>query len=101
MVNTILRKGHEMEQLYVSLDRLQAALEALESAAEVRLAAGLGEGNPSEADGVIEQLRTERNELAAELESVRAEAASLEKVTEQVSGRLDGAIAGIREVLEG
>ena len=50
---------------------------------------------------MIEQLRAERNELAAELEQVRAEAASLEQVTEEVSGRLDGAIAGIKEVLEG
>lgn len=98
MVLGILRKGPEMEQLYASLDRLQAALEALESAVEVRLAQDV---DAPDADGVLEQLRTERNELAAELESVRAEAASLEQVTEQVSGRLDGAIAGIREVLEG
>lgn len=98
MVLGILRKGPEMEQLNASLDRLQAALEALESAAEVRLA---DSADAPDVDGVLEQLRTERNELAAELESVRAEAASLEQVTEQVSGRLDGAIAGIREVLEG
>jgi ABC-type transporter Mla subunit MlaD len=96
MVMKILRKGEEMEQLSASLDRLQAALEALESAAEARLARGAGE-----TEGVIEQLRAERNELAAELEQVRAEAASLEQVTEEVSGRLDGAIAGIKEVLEG
>jgi len=98
MVLRILRKGSGMEQLYASLDRLQAALEGLESAAEARLAAAVG---PEDSDGVIEQLRAERNELATELESVRAEAASLEQVTEEVSGRLDGAIAGIKEVLEG
>lgn len=87
-----------MKQLNAALDRLQTALEGLESAAEVRLAQG---GDSSEASGVIEQLRGERNELASELERVRAEAASLEQVTDEVSGRLDGAIAGIREVLEG
>jgi hypothetical protein len=87
-----------MEQLNASLDRLETALEALESAAESRLAR---EAGGEDADGVIEQLRAERNELAAELESVRTEAASLERVTEDVSGRLDGAIAGIKEVLEG
>jgi len=87
-----------MEQLNASLDRLQTALGGLESAAEARLARGEG---TAEAESVIEQLRSERNELAAELEQVRAEAAALDQASEEVSGRLDGAIAGIKEVLEG
>jgi predicted nucleic acid-binding Zn-ribbon protein len=87
-----------MEQLNAALDRLQSALEGLEGAAEARLASA---GDADEAQGVIERLRGERNELATELEQVRAHAASLEKVTDEVTGRLDGAIAGIREVLEG
>ncbi len=87
-----------MEQLIAALDRLQTALETLETAAEARLARGDG---LADAEGVIEELRAERNELASELETLRSEAVSLERVTEQVSGRLDGAIAGIREVLEG
>lgn len=86
-----------MELLNAALARLETALNTLEEAAETRLA---GNGL-DDAEGVIEQLRKERNELAAELEAVRTEAASLERVTEEVSGRLDGAIAGIREVLEG
>jgi len=95
---TILRKGEEMELLNAALARLEKALDTLESAAEARLAET---GGLDDAEGVIERLRKERNELAAELEAVRNEAASLEQVTEEVSGRLDGAIAGIREVVEG
>jgi len=86
-----------MELLNAALARLETALNTLEEAAEARLA---GSGL-DDAEGVIEQLRKERNELAAELEAVRTEAVCLERVTEEVSGRLDGAIAGIREVLEG
>jgi len=87
-----------MEQLSAALDRLQAALESLEEAAETRLARGDG---LADAEGVIVDLRAERNELATELETIRGQAASLEQVNQQVSSRLEGAIAGIREVLEG
>jgi len=87
-----------MKQLNAALDRLQTALAGLDSAAEARLARSEG---GTDADVVIEQLRSERNELAAELEQVRAEAAALDQASEEVSGRLDGAIAGIKEVLEG
>ena len=87
-----------MIELSAALDRLQAALLTLESAAESRLARGDG---GAEAEALIEEMRAERDALAAELETVRADAAALEEVTDEVSGRLDGAISGIRDVLEG
>ena len=91
-------KGRGMIELSAALDKLQAALVTLESAAEARL----GVGNASaQADALIKEMRAERDGLASELEAVRAEAAALEEVTDEVSGRLDGAIAGIRDVLEG
>ncbi len=85
-----------MIELSAALDRLQAALVTLDSAVDSRLAAGNGSN-----DALIEEMRAERDGLAAELEVVRAEAAALEEVTDEVAGRLDGAIAGIRDVLEG
>lgn len=99
-----------MNELSASLDRLQAALETLESAVEQRLVAAVAESAGgddeamaeanAEAEATIARLQTERDQLAEELRLVRSEAAALEDVTEQVSGRLDGAIAGIKEVLE-
>lgn len=86
-----------MEQLSASLDRLQAALIGLESAVESRIQQG--ESLREEAVGALEQLQAERDNLAAELEAVRADAAALEEVTDDVAGRLDGAIEGIKEVL--
>jgi len=90
-----------MTQLSGALDRLSTALGSLESAAESRLVqAAEGEGT-AEAEALIAELRADRDQLAAELETLRAESTALEEVTDEVAGRLDGAISGIREVLEG
>ncbi len=99
-----------MNELSASLDRLQAALETLETAVERRLSAAVETAGGDEdavaeanaaAEATISRLQAERDQLAEELNLVRSEAAALEEVTEQVAGRLDGAIAGIKEVLEG
>lgn len=90
-----------MTQLTSALDRLSAALVTLESAAESRLELGQGAGEDQAGlEAAMEELRADRNRLAAELETVRAESIALEETTDEVAGRLDGAIAGIREVLE-
>ncbi len=103
-----------MNELSASLDRLQSALGTLETAVEHRLAAAMAAGADGDdvaveavvearaaAEATIARLQTERDQLAEELNLVRSEAAALEEVSEQVAGRLDGAIAGIKEVLEG
>lgn len=87
-----------MSELSAALDRLSAALVTLESAAESKLASDDG---AAETAAMMADLRQERDQLAAELETVRADAVALEEVTDDVAGRLDGAISGIREVLEG
>ena len=87
-----------MSELSAALDRLMAALVTLESAAETKLSSDNG---AAEAEALMAELRQDRDRLAAELETVRSEAVALEEVTDEVAGRLDGAISGIREVLEG
>jgi len=98
MVGAYFKKGRRMTQLESALDRLLASLVTLETAAEARLANDDGSG---EAEALIEELRADRDRLALELEAVPAESVALEQVTDEVAVRLDGAISGIREVLEG
>jgi predicted nucleic acid-binding Zn-ribbon protein len=75
---------------------LEAALESLEYAVEQRLSQATG------ADGLAEEvqmLSSDRAELAEALDQAQARAAKLEHVNRDVSRRLDGAIAAIRELL--
>lgn len=97
-----------MNELSAALERLEVALETLESAAEYRLSLPVAEADDegasaeslAETEAALEALRAERDQLAVELAQVRADAAALEQVTDDVAGRLDGAIEGIKEVLE-
>ncbi len=87
-----------MTQLASALDRLLASLVTLEAAAKTKQERGTGD---AQAQPELEQLRADRDRLSAELDTLRSESIALEEVTDEVAGRLDGAIAGIREVLEG
>ena len=85
-----------MSRLDLAAERLAAALENLEKAAETA-----GESRaPAPADTArIAALEEERERLLARIAALEEELASLSGITEEVEGRLDGALGEIRAAL--
>jgi predicted nucleic acid-binding Zn-ribbon protein len=85
-----------MSRLDSAMARFSAALDKLESAlARQADKARLDETLARELAG----LKEDREQLAAELERLHGEKVALEGFTEEVAGRLEGAIREIRAVL--
>lgn len=78
-----------MARFSAALDRLETSLAQRESAQR------LDETLARELDG----LKEDRERLAAELERLSSEKVALEGFTDEVAGRLEGAIREIRAVL--
>jgi chromosome segregation ATPase len=85
-----------MSRLDLAQNRFQAALEALENAA-----ATVGESLDSAAKlpERIAELEMERDQLLARVAELEEEVSALSGLTEEVEGRLDGAIGEIRAAL--
>jgi ParB-like chromosome segregation protein Spo0J len=85
-----------MSRLDVAQNRFRAALEALENAA-----GSVGESLDSAAKlpERIAELEAERERLLARVADLEDEIAALSGLTEEVEGRLDGAIGEIRAAL--
>jgi hypothetical protein len=85
-----------MSRMNVARSRFLAALQALEEAA-----AGVGEGLDAAAQGAeqVARLEAERDRLLARVSELEDEIAALSSVTQEVEGRLDGAIGEIRAAL--
>jgi predicted nucleic acid-binding Zn-ribbon protein len=85
-----------MSRLDSAMAKFSAALEKLETALVKRPApARLDEALTRELAG----LKEDRARLAAELERLNSEKVALEGFTDEVAGRLEGAIREIRAVL--
>jgi transcription elongation GreA/GreB family factor len=85
-----------MSRLELTQKRLTQALESLEKAAE--LAARRGKA-ASAAEARAASLNGERERLLARIAELEDELAALSSVTQEVEGRLDGAIGEIRAAL--
>ena len=89
-------RWHGMSRLELAQKRLTAALDKLEKAAELAAkrgkAAAVAEAKAGALDG-------ERERLLARIAELEDELAALSSVTEEVEGRLDGAIGEIRAAL--
>jgi ParB-like chromosome segregation protein Spo0J len=85
-----------MSRLDVAQNRFRAALEALENAA-----GSVGESLDSAAKlpERIAELEAERERLLTRITDLEDEIAALSGLTEEVEGRLDGAIGEIRAAL--
>lgn len=85
-----------MSRLDVAQNRFRAALEALENAA-----GSVGESLDSAAKlpERIAELEAEREKLLTRVADLEDEIAALSGLTEEVEGRLDGAIGEIRAAL--
>ena len=85
-----------MSRLELAAERLAAALKKLEKAADSADAGGL----PSlETTARIDSLESERQALLARVAQLEEEFGALSGITEDVEGRLDGAIGEIRAAL--
>jgi len=85
-----------MSRLELAQNRFQAALEALENAA-----AGVGESldGAAKLPERIAELEIERERLLARVADLEEEVSLLSGLTEEVEGRLDGAMGEIRAAL--
>jgi chromosome segregation ATPase len=85
-----------MSRIDMAKARFHAALEALENAA-----GGVGESLDMAAQGAEERARleSERERLLARISQLEDELAALSTVTEEIEGRLDGAIGELRAAL--
>jgi predicted nucleic acid-binding Zn-ribbon protein len=85
-----------MSRLELAAERLAKALDALEEAVSPLLTA---RESAAAAEAKIARLDTEREGLVTRMAALEDDARSLTGLTEEVEGRLDGAIAEIREAL--
>lgn len=85
-----------MSRLDLAQNRFRVALEALENAA-----GSVGESLDTAAKWPerVAELESEREKLLARITELEDEVAALSGLTEEVEGRLDGAIGEIRAVL--
>ena len=85
-----------MSRLDLAQNRFRAALEALENAA-----GSVGESldHAAKLPERIAELEAEREKLIARVAELEEEVSTLSGLTEEVEGRLDGAIGEIRAVL--
>ena len=85
-----------MSRLELTQKRLTRALESLEKAAELAVRRGKA---ASAAEARAAALDGERERLLARIAELEDELAALSSVTQEVEGRLDGAIGEIRAAL--
>lgn len=85
-----------MSRLDLAAERLAKALDALETAALPLVQA---RDSAAAAQAEMARMDAEREQLVARVASLEEEARSLSGLTEEVEGRLDGAIAEIRAAL--
>ena len=85
-----------MSRLELAAERLAKALITLESTAAPLARA---RNSAAEADKRIAGLNAEREQLLARVAELEEETRALSGMTEEVEGRLDGAIAEIRAAL--
>ena len=85
-----------MSRLDLAQNRFQAALENLENAV-----GSVGESldQAAKIPEKVAELEAERGKLKARIAELEEEVAALSGLTEEVEGRLDGAIGEIRAVL--
>jgi predicted nucleic acid-binding Zn-ribbon protein len=85
-----------VSRIELAKTRLQAALESLENSA-----GGVGEGLDAAAKATerLAQLEDEHERLHARIAELEDELAAMSGLTEEVEGRLDGAIGEIRAAL--
>lgn len=81
----------------VATRRLAAALDALEAAAERRRD---GDRDEEALKMQIHTLGVDRSRLAADLDAQVAHSRRLEAINQEIAGRLDRAIDGVRSVLD-
>ena len=88
--------GHRMSRLDLAQKRFQSALESLENAA-----ASVGESldGAAKLPERIAELEMERQKLIARVAELEEEVSLLSGLTEEVEGRLDGAMGEIRAAL--
>jgi hypothetical protein len=85
-----------MDRLELAKARLSAALDTLEKSVDERLKETRDSAN---AATELALLKGERERLQARILTMEQETRNLMGLTEEVEGRLDGAIAEIREAL--
>jgi hypothetical protein len=85
-----------LSRLELAVERLSKALDALEKTAKPLVAA---RDSAAAAEAKLASLDDERENLLKRVAGLEAEARSLSGLTEEVEGRLDGAIAEIRAAL--
>jgi outer membrane protein TolC len=85
-----------MSRLELAAERLKGALDSLETAI-VPIKAGAVDA--AKLQGRVADLEAERERLLTQLALLEEEIAALSGVTEEVGGRLDGAIGEIRAAL--
>jgi hypothetical protein len=85
-----------MRRLELAQERLAAALEKFEKATA---SAGHGRPGADVAASRLAALETERQTLLARIAALEEELTALSGITEDVEGRLDGAIGEIRAAL--
>jgi ParB-like chromosome segregation protein Spo0J len=91
-----LSKRLRMSRLDLAQNRFRAALEVLENAA-----GSVGESldHAAKLPERVAELESEREKLVVRIAELEEEVAALSGLTEEVEGRLDGAIGEIRAVL--
>ena len=92
----IRNKGMAMNRLEQAEQRLATALEKLEKAAN---SAKQGRAAANEITARAAALEKERDALLARIAALEEELTALSGITEEVEGRLDGAIGEIRAAL--
>jgi prefoldin subunit 5 len=85
-----------MSRLELAAEHLAAALEKLEKAAKTGRPAAPAARGP---DPRLAALENEKEELLARIAALEEDLAALSSITEDVEGRLDGAIGEIRAAL--
>ena len=85
-----------MSRLELAADSLAAALEKLEKAAN---SAGHNAVRAVDLQARLTVLESERDTLLARIAALEEELTALSSITEEVEGRLDGAIGEIRAAL--
>jgi hypothetical protein len=88
--------GHRMSRLDLAQKRFQTALESLENAAAV---VGESLDGAAKLPERIAELEMDREKLLARVAELEEEVSLLSGITEEVEGRLDGAMGEIRAAL--
>ena len=88
-----------MSRLDLAQNRFKAALEALEAIENAAASVGENLDTAAKLPERVAELEAERESLLARIAELEEETAALSGLTEEVEGRLDGAIGEIRAAL--